>query len=336
VLWTQVRCAEVEQQIRFCTTSDGVRLAYAVHGSGSTIVRAATWLTHLDYDWESPVWRHWLEGLGEAHTVIRYDERGCGLSDREVDELSVDAWVADLETVVDAAGLDRFALLGVSQGAAIALVYAVRHPERLTHLADDLAAVINQTGLDRSVLVAWSYGGVIVADYIRAYGEQRIAGLNLVASAVMLKPPTFDHIGPGFLENAGGACAADLGANIDAIQRFLQACTARPLSSDDWSRALCWNMVVPAAVRGALISRELHTDDVLSNLSVPVLVTHGRSDTIVLPSMAEHVLDVCGTARPSWYDGVGHVPFWEDAARFDRELGELVGYSNYAPAAYAE
>jgi len=124
----------VEQQIRFCTASDGVRLAYAVHGSGSTIVRAATWLTHLDYDWESPVWRHWLEGLGEAHTVVRYDERGCGLSDREVGELSVDAWVADLETVVDAAGLDRFALLGVSQGAAIALVYAVRHPERLTHL----------------------------------------------------------------------------------------------------------------------------------------------------------------------------------------------------------
>ena len=202
--------------------------------------------------------------------------------------------------------------------------------------ADDLAAVISQTGLDRSVLVAWSYAGLIVADYIRAYGDQRIAGLNLVASAVMLKPPTFDHIGPGFLENAGGACAVDLGANIDAIQRFLQACTAQPLSSDDWSRALCWNMVVPAEVRGALISRELDADDVLSNLSVPVLVTHGRSDTIVLPSMAEHVLDVCGTARPSWYDGVGHAPFWEDAARFDRELGELVERSNYAPAAYAE
>jgi pimeloyl-ACP methyl ester carboxylesterase/DNA-binding CsgD family transcriptional regulator len=124
----------VEQQIRFCAASDGVRLAYAVHGSGSPIVRAATWLTHLDFDWESPVWRHWLEGLGEAHTVIRYDERGSGLSDREVGDLSVDTWVADLETVVDAAGLERFALLGVSQGAAIALAYAVRHPERLTHL----------------------------------------------------------------------------------------------------------------------------------------------------------------------------------------------------------
>ena len=97
-------------------------------------MRAATWLTHLDFDWESPVWRHWLEGLGETHTVIRYDERGCGLSDRDVGDLSVETWVADLETVVDAAGVDRFALLGVSQGAAIALAYAVRHPERVTHL----------------------------------------------------------------------------------------------------------------------------------------------------------------------------------------------------------
>ena len=124
----------MEQQIRFCTASDGLRLAYAVHGSGLPLVRAATWLTHLDFDWESPVWRHWLECLGEGHTVVRYDERGCGLSDREVGDLSIEAWVGDLETVVDAAGLDRFALLGVSQGAAIALVYAVRHPERLTHL----------------------------------------------------------------------------------------------------------------------------------------------------------------------------------------------------------
>jgi len=105
----------VEQQIRFCAASDGVTLAYAVHGRGTPIVRAATWLTHLHFDWQSPVWHHWLEGLGEAHTLIRYDERGSGLSDREVGELSVDTWVADLEAVVDAAGLDRFALLDVSQ-----------------------------------------------------------------------------------------------------------------------------------------------------------------------------------------------------------------------------
>jgi pimeloyl-ACP methyl ester carboxylesterase/DNA-binding CsgD family transcriptional regulator len=97
-------------------------------------VRAATWLTHLDLDWESPVWRHWLAELGAGHSVVRYDERGCGLSDRDVGELSFDAWVSDLETVVAAAGHERFALLGVSQGAAVALVYAARHPDRVTHL----------------------------------------------------------------------------------------------------------------------------------------------------------------------------------------------------------
>jgi pimeloyl-ACP methyl ester carboxylesterase/DNA-binding CsgD family transcriptional regulator len=124
----------VEQQVRFCRAEDGVRLAYAVHGSGPPIVRAATWLTHLDFDWESPVWRHWLAELGDGHSVVRYDERGCGLSDREFGDLSVETWVADLEAVVAAAGLDRFALLGVSQGAAVALVYAARHPERVTRL----------------------------------------------------------------------------------------------------------------------------------------------------------------------------------------------------------
>ena len=91
-------------------------------------------MTHLEFDWESPVWRHWLEQLGRGHTVLRYDERGCGLSDREVEDLSLEAWVSDLETVVDAAGLDRFSLLGISQGGAIALAYAVRHPERIAGL----------------------------------------------------------------------------------------------------------------------------------------------------------------------------------------------------------
>jgi len=94
----------------------------------------ANWLTHLEYDWESPVWRYWLEGLGRSHTVIRYDERGCGLSDRQLGELSVDRWVSDLETVVEAAGVERFTLLGVSQGGAVAIPYAVRHPERVERM----------------------------------------------------------------------------------------------------------------------------------------------------------------------------------------------------------
>ncbi len=124
----------MEQRIRFCTAPDGVRLAYAISGKGPPLVRAPHWLTHLEFDIRSPVWRPWLQALGRDHSLVRFDPRGCGLSDREPAEVSFDAWVRDLEAVVDAAGLERFALLGASQGAPIALAYAVRHPGRVTKL----------------------------------------------------------------------------------------------------------------------------------------------------------------------------------------------------------
>jgi len=190
--------------------------------------------------------------------------------------------------------------------------------------ADDLASVIDQTHLERPVLVAWSYGGLITADYLRAHGEAGIAGIDLVGATVLLRPPTFDHIGPGLLENAQEACAPDLLTNIYAIRRFLRRCTARPLEDELWSAALCWNMAVPPQVRGALIARQIDNDDVLARLSVPVLVTHGCEDAIVLPSMADHTLEHCKTAVASWYDGVGHMPFLEDTQRFNHELATFV------------
>jgi pimeloyl-ACP methyl ester carboxylesterase/DNA-binding CsgD family transcriptional regulator len=124
----------MKQQIRFCTTSEGVRIAYAATGEGPPLVKVSNWLSHLELDWGSPVWRHWLTALAKDHTLVRYDERGCGLSDWDVPQLSFEAWVSDLETVVDTLGLERFPLLGISQGASIAIAYAVRHPERVTHL----------------------------------------------------------------------------------------------------------------------------------------------------------------------------------------------------------
>ena len=122
------------QEIRFCTAGDGIRLAYAVSGAGPPLVKAANWLSHLAYDWESPVWRHWLTELSCRFRLVRYDERGCGLSDWDIARFSFEDWVDDLEAVVDAAGLDRFPLLGISQGGPVAIAYAVRHPERVTHL----------------------------------------------------------------------------------------------------------------------------------------------------------------------------------------------------------
>ncbi len=116
------------QEIRFRTTADGTRLAYAASGEGPPLVKAANWLSHLDYDWESPVWRHWLVELSRRFRLVRYDERGCGLSDWDIGRFSFHDWVDDLEAVVDAAGLDRFSLLGISQGGPVAIAYAVRHP----------------------------------------------------------------------------------------------------------------------------------------------------------------------------------------------------------------
>lgn len=122
------------QEIRFIRAGDGVRLACAVHGEGPPLVNVACWLSHLQFDWESPVWRHLLEDLGSFTTLIRYDERGSGLSDWDIADYSLDARVGDLEAVIDQLGYDRVALLGMSQGGPVAIAYAARHPERVSHL----------------------------------------------------------------------------------------------------------------------------------------------------------------------------------------------------------
>jgi pimeloyl-ACP methyl ester carboxylesterase/DNA-binding CsgD family transcriptional regulator len=124
----------MRQDIQFCTTRDGVRIAYASVGSGPVLVKAPNWLTHLEYEWQSPVWRHWWEELARDYTVIRFDQRGSGLSDWNVDEVSFESWVSDLEAVVEATAVDQFALLGLSQGGAVAVDYAARHPEKVTRL----------------------------------------------------------------------------------------------------------------------------------------------------------------------------------------------------------
>lgn len=129
-----IRSAALRQEIQFCTAADGTRIAYAVVGDGPPLVKAGNWLNHLEYDWESPVWSHVLRAMAARRKLIRYDARGNGLSDWTVTDFSFDAFVSDLEGVVEASGVDRFALLGISQGCAVSIAYAVRHPERVTHL----------------------------------------------------------------------------------------------------------------------------------------------------------------------------------------------------------
>lgn len=125
---------KLSQRIRFCTSADGTRIATASCGEGPVILRTAHWLSHVDYDLESPVWRPWLSELSARNCFVRYDPRGCGLSERHVADLSVDAWHADLEAVAASIKEPRFVLLGLSQGGALAIAYAVKHPERVSHL----------------------------------------------------------------------------------------------------------------------------------------------------------------------------------------------------------
>jgi pimeloyl-ACP methyl ester carboxylesterase/DNA-binding CsgD family transcriptional regulator len=155
------------QDVRFCRSADGTRIAYAVHGSGPPLLLAACWLSHLEFDWQSPVWRHFLLDLGRVATVIRYDERGNGMSDWDVTDFGLEARVADLEAVADAAGLDRFAMVGMSQGGPVGVAYAVRHPRRLSRLilygtygramdhTDPQAAELEQT-FRQMIKVGWA------------------------------------------------------------------------------------------------------------------------------------------------------------------------------------
>jgi pimeloyl-ACP methyl ester carboxylesterase/DNA-binding CsgD family transcriptional regulator len=124
----------MDQKIRFARSRDGTRIAYAESGAGEPLVKTGNWLSHLEFDWDSPVWRHWFRYLSSRRRLVRYDARGCGLSDWEVGDLTLEAHVADVEAVVEAAGVDRFAMLGISQGGAVALAYALRHPERVSRL----------------------------------------------------------------------------------------------------------------------------------------------------------------------------------------------------------
>jgi pimeloyl-ACP methyl ester carboxylesterase len=190
--------------------------------------------------------------------------------------------------------------------------------------ADDVAAIIDELRLDRSVLVGWSYGAYVICDYIHAHGQDRVAAIDFVEGAVKLGEKAFGTlIGPGFLDHFVGATADDLPTNIAAMRAFVKVCASRPLPAEELETALCWNIVVPAQIRASLGAREIDCDDVLRALEVPLLVTQGRADTVVLPAMAEHVLAACPTAEASWYDGVAHLPHLEAAERFNRELAEL-------------
>ena len=190
--------------------------------------------------------------------------------------------------------------------------------------ADDVAAIIQQLGLERPVLVGWSYGGFVICDYLRAHGQDRIAAIDFAAGGVKLGAAAFGTlIGPGFLDHFADVTADDLPTNIRGMRGLVKAFAAKPLPPEVVETLLCSSMTVPARIRANLGARQIDGDDVLRTMQVPLLVTQGRADTVVLPAMAEHVLATCPVAEPSWYEGVGHTPHLEEPERFNRELAAL-------------
>jgi pimeloyl-ACP methyl ester carboxylesterase/DNA-binding CsgD family transcriptional regulator len=161
--------AEARQEIRFCRSPDGARIAYAVHGSGPPLLVSTCWLSHLQHDWESPVWRHFLEDIGAFATIIRFDERGHGLSDWDVTDHSLEARLGDLEAVADDAGLESFTLMAMAQGGPVAITYTARHPERVDRLVfyDSYATATEEDDEPEALELEDTFGQLIKVGWAR-------------------------------------------------------------------------------------------------------------------------------------------------------------------------
>lgn len=277
----------IEQSIRFCTASDGARIAYATSGTGLPLVKPANWLTHLEYDWESPVWRHWLRALSRERTLVRYDERGSGLSDHELEDLSFEAWVRDLETVVDAAGLERFPLLGISQGCAVAITYAVRHPERVSALV--------------------LYGGFVEGSMVRARTAHEREESNML-SRVM--PSFWGQDNPAF--------------RMFFATRFVPDGTPEQMR---WFSDLQRVSTSPEiAVRLRTTASEIDVTALAPLVRAPTLVIHGTGDAVVPFDQGRTIAALIPGARFVSLDSRNHVllesePAW---SRFTEEVDRFL------------
>ena len=230
------------QSIRYLKTRDGVRLAWAALGRGPTLVKAANWLSHLTYDLESPIWRHWIEFLTQHFRLVRYDERGSGMSDWEVADLSPARWGEDLEAVIEASEAgEQFVVLGISQGAAAAITYAVTHPERISRL-------ILYGGYSRG----WSHRPE--SDGYRRYR----AIVDLVQLGWGKDNPVFRQL---------------------FAAQFVPGATSEQFN---WFNELCRRSTTPEVATRLLTARgDLNVRDLLPRVRVPTLVLHARHDEIV-------------------------------------------------------
>lgn len=273
----------MRQKIRILRTADGVNLAWATAGSGPALVRAATWLTHLDYDWDSPVWHHWLSFLTSQFYVIRYDERGCGMSDWESKDDSYERWFDDFDAVVDAAQPKKpFTLLGISHGAQAAISYAVRFPEHVSHL-------------------------ILCGGYARGWGARDDSdGAQQFRAIIQLTRSGWGQDNPVYRQLF--------------TSRFVPDGTPEQL---DWFNELCRKTTTPEIAARLLEERvRANVTKMLSKVTVPTLVLHATHDEVVPLSEGRLLAAKIPNARFVQLDSRNHIllehePAWE---RFREEV----------------
>lgn len=266
--------------------------AYASTGTGPPLVRAAHWLSSLDHDWQTPVWRPWNEALSAHHTLTQYDSRGCGLSDRDADDFTLASLVADLESVVDAAGLERFALLGISQGGAVSIAYAAKHPQRVSRLV--LCGAFARGGMHR--------------DRTPAQVQAREAMVTLVELG-------WAQDNPAFLQ-------------MFTSQFFPSATTLQANAFNEIQRRATSPRVAARLMRAF---SQIDASDLLPQVTAPTLVFHSRGDCRVPFDEGRFVASSIANARFDPLDCESHVPLLGDPA-FDHVQREIRQFLDPAPA----
>lgn len=270
------------QEIKFATSADGVAIAYASVGSGPPLVKAPNWMNHLQYDWKSPVWRHLMQELSRSRTLVRFDQRGTGLSDREVDEISHEAFVLDLETVIDAVGLERFPLLGISQGCAISVRYAYQNPDRVSGLI--------------------LYGGYAQGSSIRGATESD----DLLEAKLAIIRHGWGSDDPAFRQFFTNGFMPE--ATPDQMKWFndLQRMSSEPEVAMRIERAIS----------------QVDVTDILPNVDVPALVLHVREDGQVPFEQGRLMASLLPNARFVPLEGRNHLMLEDEPAwtRFVAEV----------------
>ena len=288
-----------DQTVRYCTAHDGTQLAFSVVGNGPPLVKAANWLNHLEHDWKSPVWRHWLKELTRNHTLIRYDERANGMSDWDTPEISFEAFVDDLECVVDCAGVEKFDLLGISQGASVAIAYAVRHPEKV-----------------RRLLIVGGYAQGWKSRGVPEEVARREALLTLTEAGWGADHPTYRQVFTSLYIPDGTA---------EQISWWndMQKVSCSPENAVKLQRALS----------------EIDVRDLLPQVTVPTLIFHSKDDQVVPFAAGEYLARHIPGATFVPLDGENHILLEKEAAwpTFTRLARQFIsGEDEPFDAGYAE